>query len=143
MAKDKLSSEDAFKRMIGATSAQQNDAPAEPASVTPVIAAPVAAPVMTEPQQALSALSSKQKSDDADPHKQISLYLRVSQIMALNLQAAVKIKETDKSAIIRFGADIALDLPDEDYLKLKAAAQMAGKSPGEIVQDALRLYFAS
>lgn len=71
---------------------------------------------------------------------QVSIYLTPAQAKELRIQDALKEKEADKSAIARTGIEIALALKKEIYAALKFAADKAGKTPGQIVQEALEQY---
>ena len=71
---------------------------------------------------------------------QVSIYLTPNQAKELRVQDALKEKETDKSAIARMGIDIALALSKETYAAMKAEAGRQGKTPGEVVQEALERY---
>ena len=72
---------------------------------------------------------------------QISVYPTKQQAKALRIQAAEGEKEKDKSALARTAFDIVLTLSSEEYNQMKECAMQQGKTPGEIVQQALQLYF--
>lgn len=65
--------------------------------------------------------------------ERVTAYLTKTQMKELRLQDAAKIKETDRSALIRAGLDIVLSIDDETYLRLKQQAKTNGISLGKIV----------
>ena len=64
----------------------------------------------------------------------MTVYLTKAQMKELRLQDAAKVKEADRSALIRAGLDIVLSISDETYVSLKQKAEVEGVSLGEIVK---------
>lgn len=86
----------------------------------------------------ISSSSVSQKSvldkQETEEKERVTVYLTKAQVKELRLQDAVKVKEADRSALIRAGLDIVLSIGDETYVSLKQKAEVEGVSLGEIVK---------
>lgn len=102
--------------------------------------APEAPAQPVEPEKKEAAPVKAGRKANKEKNIQVSIYLTPDQAKELRVQDALKEKETDKSAIARTGIEIALSLNKETYAAMKAAADKAGKTPGQIVQEALEQY---
>lgn len=86
----------------------------------------------------ISSSSVSQKSvldkQETEEKERVTVYLTKGQVKELRLQDAVKVKEADRSALIRAGLDIVLSIGDETYVSLKQKAEDEDVSLGEIVK---------
>lgn len=87
------------------------------------------------------SLSASQKTvmnkQEPEAKERVTVYLTKVQMKELRLQDAAKVKEADRSALIRAGLDIVLSISDEAYVSLKQKAEAEGVSLGEIVKGML------
>lgn len=74
------------------------------------------------------------KKQEPEAKERVTVYLTKAQMKELRLQDAAKVKEADRSALIRAGLDIVLSIYDETYLRLKQQAEAEDVSLGEIVK---------
>ena len=74
------------------------------------------------------------KKQEPEAKERVTVYLTKAQMKELRLQDAAKVKEADRSALIRAGLDIVLSICDETYLRLKKQAEVEDVSLGEIVK---------
>lgn len=74
------------------------------------------------------------KKQEPEAKERVTVYLTKAQMKELRLQDAAKVKEADRSALIRAGLDIVLSICDETYLRLKQQAEAEDVSLGEIVK---------
>lgn len=83
-----------------------------------------------------SSVSQKPVLDkqETEEKERVTVYLTKAQMKELRLQDAAKVKEADRSALIRAGLDIVLSISDETYVSLKQKAEVEGVSLGEIVK---------
>lgn len=85
-----------------------------------------------------TSLSASQKTvmnkQEPEAKERVTVYLTKAQMKELRLQDAAKVKEADRSALIRAGLDIVLSISDETYVSLKQKAEVEGVSLGEIVK---------
>ena len=86
----------------------------------------------------ISSSSVSQKSvldkQETEEKERVTVYLTKAQVKELRLQDAVKVKEADRSALIRAGLDIVLSISDKTYLRLKREGEEEGCSLGKIVK---------
>lgn len=87
-------------------------------------------------QASSDSASRKTAMDKQEPEakERVTVYLTKAQMKELRLQDAAKVKEADRSALIRAGLDIVLSICDETYLRLKQQAEAEDVSLGEIVK---------
>lgn len=89
-----------------------------------------------------SSVSQKPVLDkqETEEKERVTVYLTKAQMKELRLQDAAKVKEADRSALIRAGLDIVLSISDETYVSLKQKAEVEGVSLGEIVKRIVDLF---
>lgn len=112
----------------------ETSAPQQQARMSAPVAPPITAQEKSRPKKA-------GRPSVAEERVQVSLYLTKAQNRELNVQGALKEKESDKSAIARTGIAIALSLTEESYNILKASAQAAETSMGEFAAEIIKQHF--